>query len=196
MKIFINPGHCPGIDSGAVGNGLKECDVALKIGKRVEKYLKAAGFDVKLLQADTPTETFNEICDPANDWNADFFISIHCNSFASSSANGTESFCFSRGGTAEKLATAIHKRILKHIPELTDRGIKTANYAVLRKTKMPAVLVETAFISNAHDAKLLVEKEDEFARAIACGVTDYLQGGNPIPDVIDSPTCPTCGKKL
>ena len=64
-------------------------------------------------------------------------------------------------------------------------------------TDCPAILIETAFIDNAHDNKILVEREEDFAKAIACGVTDFLQ--KPNPDVIDKPTeniCPTCGKKL
>lgn len=59
-------------------------------------------------------------------------------------------------------------------------------------TDCPAILVETAFIDNAHDNKILVEREDDFARAIAVGVTDFLQ--KPLPDVVDK--CPTCGRAV
>ena len=65
MKIFINPGH-GGNDCGAVGNGLKERDVALKIGKHIETYLQAVGYDVKLFRYDG----LQGICDAANDFNA------------------------------------------------------------------------------------------------------------------------------
>ena len=74
---------------------------------------------------------------------------------------------------------------------------------------MPAVLVETAFISNTDDAKLLVDREDDFARAIARGITDFVADENPLPDVVDVPkkncdqlsehfhasefVCPCCG---
>ena len=189
MKIFINPGHgMP--DPGACGNGLRECDIVFRIGERVEKYLRAVGIEKKLLQTDSPTRTLNEICDPANDWGADYFISIHCNSF-NTYAHGTETFCYSYNSVAEKLANAIQERIIKTIPELTDRGVRTADFAVLRKTNMPAVLVETAFIDNPSDAKILVEHEDDFARAISCGVTDFLS--LPKPDLM---TCPTCGQAI
>ena len=65
--------------------------------------------------------------------------------------------------------------------------MKTANYYVLKNTDAPAVLIETAFIDNADDAKLLVEREDDFARAIVRSVTDYFSNEKPLPDVIDTP---------
>ena len=71
MKIFINPGHDPQLDPGACGNGLREADVVLNIGKRVESYLRAVGYDVKLFQYDG----LGEICFDANSWKADLFIS-------------------------------------------------------------------------------------------------------------------------
>ena len=55
-----------------------------------------------------------------------------------------------------------------------DRGVKEAGFYVLKHTKCPAVLVECAFIDNVHDEALLIEREDDFARAIARGVTDYI----------------------
>ena len=73
-KIMVNPGH-DGNDPGACGNGLREADVALNIGKRVEGYLRAVGYDVKLFQFDG----LQEICDAANAWHADLFVSIHQN---------------------------------------------------------------------------------------------------------------------
>lgn len=68
---------------------------------------------------------------------------------------------------------------------LVDRGIKTANFVVLTNTVMPAVLVETAFIDSANDAALLRDKQDDFARAIARGVSDFYAVDRPPPDVID-----------
>ena len=187
MKIFINPGHEPKLDAGACGNGLREADVTLRIGRRVENYLRAVGYDVKLFQFDG----LDEICDAANYWNADLFISIHCNA-ANGSAQGTETF--TSGGTKSlRLADCIQNQLISSLP-VVNRGVKTANYYVLNHTDAPAVLIETAFIDNPSDAKLLLEREDDFARAIARGVTDYFQCEKPLPDVIDSPRCPTCGR--
>lgn len=71
-KIFINPGH-GGNDSGAVGFGLREADVALNIGKLVDRYLRAVGFDTLLFQYDG----LQTICNEANNYKPDFFVSIH-----------------------------------------------------------------------------------------------------------------------
>ena len=192
MKIFINPGH-GGTDPGACGNDLKERDVVLKIGKRVEGYLRAVGYDVKLFQYDG----LGEICTAANDYRADLFVSIHCNA-ANGKARGTETYCFYGSSNGRELANAIQRQLVDSIDTL-DRGVKEAGFAVLSGTNMPAALVETAFIDNAQDARLLVEHEDDFAKAIARGITDYLADDKPLPDVIDTPTektCPYCGQNI
>ena len=177
MKIFVNPGH-GGSDPGACGNGLREADVVLKIGKRVADYLRAVGYDVKLEQIDG----LGAICDACNDWHADLFVSIHCNA-ANGYAQGTETYHFYGSSSGRKLATAIHNQIVKSIP-LVNRGVKQAGFFVLAQTDCPAALVETAFIDNAADARLLADKEDDFARAIARGITDFV-ANNPLPDVIN-----------
>lgn len=175
MKIFINPGHCIGVDSGAVGNGLIEAEVALNIGRLVEKYLQAVGFTTKLFQYDPP----RTVASDANNWGADFFVSIHCNAAANASANGTETFYWN-AGEGKKLAAKIHSQIVNSLP-VANRNIKTANFTVLGATNMPAVLVETAFVTNPYDAKILANCQDEFARAIARGVTDYTSTSEPLP---------------
>lgn len=180
MKIFINPGH-GGADCGAVGNGLKERDVVLNIGRRVENYLRAVGYDVKLFQYDG----LAEICADANAFGADLFVSIHCNA-ATGKAQGAETYHYYGSNDSRRLAVLIQRQIVNSIA-VFNRGVKEAGFAVLNGTNMPAVLVETAFIDNAADAKLLVEHEDDFARAIARGVTDYFATDKALPDVIDTP---------
>ena len=186
MKIFINPGH-GGNDPGACGNGLQEAVVALNIGKRVEHYLRAVGYDVKLFQYDG----LQEICDDANNFNADLFVSIHCNAGGGS---GTETFHYEFSTVGKRLASCIQRQIISSLGT-KDRSLKTKliingvayDPYVCAHTDAPAVLVETAFIDNPNDAKLLREREDDFARAIARGVTDYFADEKPLPDVIDTP---------
>ena len=183
-RIMINPGH-GGNDPGACGNGLREADVALNIGKLVDKYLKAVGYDTKLFQFDG----LQEICDAANDFNADLFVSIHCNA---GGGTGTETYYFQGSAYGEALAAYIQKQIVTSLP-VVNRGLKTKIYSngrpydvyVLKYTDMPAVLVETAFIDNANDARLLRDRQDDFARAIARGISDFY--AFPNPDVIDTP---------
>ena len=181
-KIFINPGHCVGVDPGACGNGLKEAEVVLKVGRRVQDYLQAVGLVTKVFQYDG----LGEISYDANQWGADLFLSIHCNA-ATGSASGTETFYCEGSEKGKKFASAVQNQIVKSLGTV-DRGIKTNRLYVTSNTNAPAILVELAFIDNSSDAKLLAEQEDEFARAIARGVTDYLQGDKPLPDIIDKTT--------
>lgn len=178
MKIMINPGH-GGDDPGACGCGLREVDVALNIGRRVENYLRAVGYDVKLFQFDG----LQEICDDCNAWGADLFVSIHCNA---GGGTGTETFYFEYSTAGKRLADCIQKQVVNSLGTV-DRGLKTKisggyDVYVTKYTDCPAVLVETAFIDNYHDAKLLIDREDDFARAIARGVTDFT-AKFPLPDV-------------
>ena len=166
MKIFINPGHCVGEDSGAYGFGLAEADVALNIAEKVADYLKVVDCEVKIFQYDG----LAEIVDVANYWNADIFVSVHCNA-ADGHAKGTETFYFSDEGA--QLADCIQNQIVSKLGTV-DRGIKAANFYVIKHTNCPAVLVETAFIDNVDDNALLADNQDYFARAIACGISDYL----------------------
>ena len=180
MKIFINPGH-GGSDCGACGNGLMERDVVLSIGKRVETYLRAVGYNVKLFQYDG----LQAICDDANAFKADLFVSIHCNA-ANSYAKGAETYWSGFSQSSKRLAEKIQAQLVGSLP-LVNRGVKSANFFVLKNTDMPAVLVETAFIDNIDDAKLLRNREDTFARAIACGITDFYANDKPMPDAVDTP---------
>ena len=177
-KIFLNPGHCIGIDSGAVNpvNGVTEAEICNLIAKKVTMYLDRAGCEVKFLQSNNLCGEYPahpNIVATANELGADIFISLHCNAF-NEKANGTECLVFAKGSYAEDLANAIQNQIISSLGTV-DRGVKERpDLAVLKGTKMPAVLVEMAFIDNADDCHKLIYHPDDFARAIARGVTDYL----------------------
>jgi N-acetylmuramoyl-L-alanine amidase len=177
MKVFLNPGHAPGIDSGAVNSnlGLQECDIALNVGTLVKGYLEAIGCTVEILQSDNLNGESSEypcVCETANSCKADIFVSLHCNA-ANQSAQGTEVEVYRHGDASEILAGAIQAQIVGSLGTI-DRGIKDRpNLSVLRNTDMPAVLVEMAFIDQDDDAVLLRDRADDFARAIARGITDY-----------------------
>jgi len=182
MKIFINPGHAPNgkPDPGAVNNntGLRECDVALSIGKKAAAYLDFIGYEIRILQSDS----LSEIVTASNNWDADLFISIHCNSVGDASVQGTEIWYNDGSCNGKKLAAYLLNQMIGSI-KLVNRGVKNAvpgknGLYVLKYTDCPAVLVEAAFISNAEDERLLADPEmqDNFARAIARGITDYIGG--------------------
>ena len=175
MKVFLNPGHAPegNPDPGACGYGLRECDVAKNVADLVAGYLTAAGVEVvDNLQSDS----LREVVSASNRADADVFISIHCNA-CNGMANGTEVWHFYGSSAGEILAGCIQNQIVDALGT-TDRGVKAAKPGVnglyvLSNTDAVAVLVELAFIDHAGDAQLLREQQDEFARAIARGVTDY-----------------------
>lgn len=176
MKVFINPGHAPNgnPDPGAVNqySGLKEAIVVKHVGDLVAKYLIAAGVDTTVCQDDSLATIVNT----SNSMGADVFVSIHCNS-GPASAEGTETFYYYSSDNGAKLAQCIQSQIVDSL-DTCDRGIKPAQPGVnglyvLSKTTMTAVLVELAFISNWEDCILLEENQDDFARAIARGITDY-----------------------
>lgn len=170
MLVFINPGHDIDYDPGAVNQEmcLEEATVALEVGQLVSKYLEDVGYDTIVYQYDS----LAAICDEANECEADIFVSIHCNAAESQQANGTETFVYKRGGHSEVLANCIQEQLIDTL-NTTDRGVKEANFYVVKNTEMPAVLVELAFITNEQDAVLLRDRQDDIARAIARGVTDY-----------------------
>lgn len=180
-KAFINPGHCIGIDPGAVGpNGVEEAVVVNNVGNKVKTYLEAAGVEVEILQDDS----LENICSAANASDADVFISLHCNASDNPQANGTEIFT-SRGETsADYLATCLMRQFSNTFPDIDVRSDysdgdvdKEAGFYVLNNTNMPAVLFEIAFISNPWEEAFLSSElnQDEIAKAIARGITDYLQ---------------------
>lgn len=174
LRIFINPGHDMDLDPGACANGIREVDIALAIGEKVKKTMEVIGYPCQLIQSDNlngETEGKPNVCATANNSGADIFVSIHCNSAAN--AKGTETLVYSsNGGKANILAKCIQTQIVNSL-NMVDRGIKERpDLCVLRETSMPAVLVETAFISNEEDAYKLMYRIEEFANAISRGITD------------------------
>lgn len=177
MKVFLNPGHSPDgrPDAGASNKitGLRECDVALSVGRLAAHYLNAAGIETELLQ----DNSLAKVCQRANASQADAFISIHCNGAENAMAKGTEVWACVGSYRGSMLADCIQRQIVEAL-HMTNRGVKIATPGinglyVLTNTDMPAVLVELGFISNEWDEQKLSRKQDDFARAIARGVTDY-----------------------
>ena len=175
MRVFLNPGHAPdgNPDPGACGYGLRECDVAKNVADLAAGYLSAAGVEVV---GSSQSDSLHEVVSASNCADVDVFISIHCNA-CNGSANGTEVWHFYGSGAGKTLASCIQNQIVTSLGT-TDRGTKGAKPGVnglyvLSNTDAVAVLVELAFIDHAGDAELLNSQQDEFARAIARGVTDY-----------------------
>ncbi|WP_195576271.1 N-acetylmuramoyl-L-alanine amidase [Paenibacillus sp. 1001270B_150601_E10] len=156
--VMWDPGH-GGTDSGAVGNGLQEKDIVLRIALEASRRLMAEYEGVTSLLTRS-TDVFIELqarTDMANKANADLFISIHCNS--GGGAGGFESYTYigTSNKTTADLQQAVHSEIITRLKPFAvqDRGQKKANFHVLRETSMPALLTENLFVDVASDAAKL-----------------------------------------
>lgn len=172
-KVFLDAGH-GGKDPGALGNGLKEKDITLPVTLKVGNILKEHGVTVGYSRT---TDVFLELSDrakKANSFGADIFVSIHCNAFNKSTAKGVETYSYPNSTKGAKLAKLIQDSVISEKLYTVNRGTKTANFAVLRETNMPAALIELAFITNSQDAEILKNRQDELAVAVAKGILYYL----------------------
>ncbi len=182
MKIFIDAGHnYSGADTGAAGNGLREQDVTYFVSSYLAKYLSDVGIEVKCSRnklSDNVAATLNRSIDyrymQANEFKADYFISLHCDASTDKNARGAHICVFDKNSTAAKLANAI-------LPHLIDIGLdgrsekisERKNLGVLKHTNMPAILIEMGFITNADNAKLMKTPET-LAKAIFEGVCEFM----------------------
>lgn len=175
--IVIDPGH-GGRDPGAVGpTGLTEKEVALDISLRLRDLLREnTGATVYLTRETDRYLTLSSRASIARQRNADIFISVHNNAFTSPSARGIETYTHSSAGPASRsLGWYVQRRMVEMLG-LVDRGLKTANFAVLRGTlNMKSILVEIGFISNPREEALLRDPSfrQRSAEAIYLGILDY-----------------------
>lgn len=146
-KWVLDAGH-GGNDPGAVGkHGRREADIVLEAVYETMRLLERNGEDVLLTRASDISLEPRERVYIANNWNADYFVSFHMNSFVDNSVSGTELVIFQKGNKSEELARFLKDELLANLKS-NNRGIKEASYTVLRETKMPAIIVEAEFISN------------------------------------------------
>ena len=187
MRIVIDSGHSGSPDPGAVNarTGLRESDIALVVSRLVATQLLEGGHEVKLTRTEweqAETDDLEYRTSLANDWGADVFVSIHCNSAANPAAKGYEIWTSPGETQGDELATCIYKQIAAEFPDRAGRTDysdgdpdKESRFYVLVHTDAPACLVEMAFISNDEEAALLSDSawQERYAGAIARGVADY-----------------------
>jgi len=179
--VILDPGHSPkndsGQDPGAVGNGIHEADITADVCSRIAAKLPLYGIDNVIIQPDE--ETLGRVVAEANSHpEASFFLSVHVNSAVNADATGFESFTYPGSQKADNLRFYVHTEVANFYRQygFMDRGKKTANFAVLRDTSMPAMLFENLFISNQFDAVKLKDVAflDGLAAAYAKGIARAL----------------------
>ncbi|MDB9466335.1 N-acetylmuramoyl-L-alanine amidase [Dolichospermum circinale] len=175
ILVVIDPGH-GGKDSGAPGlGGLLEKDVVLPISTKLARILEQNGVQVVLTRdADFFVELQGRV-DIAKRVNATVFVSIHANSVDNRpEVNGLEVYYYDSG---YGLAETVRQTILQNISTLNNRGTRKARFYVLRKNSMPAILVETGYMTGREDNPRLgsSDYQSRMAEGIARGVLNYLK---------------------
>ena len=175
MKIAIDPGHSGPYEPGACADGATEAAVVMDIADRLGRALQANGDEVMLTRVgDIDDAGLIWRAEIANLWGADLFLSLHANSFTDPAAHGTEVWHFPDSRSGIRLARAVQRQIVRKL-HTADRGVRPGTFTVLSATDCPAVLVETAFLSNPVDRVLLTSPAFQglFAAAIAAGIQEY-----------------------
>lgn len=181
--IVIDPGH-GGSDAGAIGStGVREKDVALAVALKVRDLLEDQGDpvvmtrttdrDVHSAQASNGQELQARVNKAPRD--ASMFISIHCNAFSNPASNGMETYFYTGSSHGRRLAKLINEE-LERYGELFNRGVKSANFYVLKHSSAPATLLELGFVTNPEEEQLLADDEyqEQLARAIVTGINRYF----------------------
>ncbi|MEO1430632.1 MAG: N-acetylmuramoyl-L-alanine amidase [Cyanobacteria bacterium J06633_8] len=175
LVVMIDPGH-GGKDPGAIGiSGLREKDVILPISKKVAEILRKNGVNAVLTRNSDFFVSLKGRVNMAERRDADLFVSIHANSMGLSrpDINGLEVYYYNSG---KRLADTVRKGITRKV-RIRDRGIRRARFYVLRKTSMPAILVETGYVTGREDAAKLKQTwfRNQMAEGIADGILRYLK---------------------
>lgn len=184
IKIFIDQGHNPAgnINAGSVANGLYEGDINFQVGLYLANLLNNDGrFEARLSRPTPETvlgtsnaTSLQERVQMANSWPADYFISIHGNINPNPAINGTEVYLFQYGTQANWLAQHIMDGITQTVGT-RNNGIRlNPTLYVLRRTQMPSILVELAYLSNPSDAQKLRDNPWGFAYGMYLGILRYF----------------------
>lgn len=184
IRIFIDQGHNPtgNPNTGAEGNGLIEQDVNFAVGTHLAQLLNDDPRFIARLSRPTPetslgtsnSASLQTRVNMANSWPADYFISIHCNSNPNPAINGTEVYVYRENTQSFWLAQHVLNSIVAQVGT-RDNGVRVnSSLYVLRRTKMPAILVELAYLSNPADAEKLRNEPVSFAEGIYYGILTYF----------------------
>lgn len=170
--IVVDAGH-GGSDPGAQSRYANEKDHTLDISRKLRVYLQARGANVLMTRDADYKPSLQSRADFANSRRADLFVSVHINASVNKNVTGTQTFYYT--GISQSFAREVQKELAKATGR-PNRGIKKERFYVVRKTWMPSILTESAFISNPTEELLLRDPayRDRIARGIAQGVSNYV----------------------
>lgn len=176
-KIVIDAGH-GGANPGAVYQGRRESDDALKIATALGRILEENGYDVIFTRTTDTTQSVGQKAAIANEENADLFVSIHRNAGEyPGQYSGVQTLIYDDSGMKKEMAEQIDANLVKL--GFRDAGVSIRpNLVVLNSTEMPALLVEVGFIDSEADNALLDSRFQAVVQAIADGIMDTLNQNN------------------
>jgi len=164
IKLCFDYGH-GGEDSGALFNGRKESNDVLRIGRAIASDIRRYGITVDETRTSDVTVSLKDRSDFENRGTYDYFISFHRNAYLPEKAKGVETYTYLNPGAKSRgLAERIQTSLV--VIGFIDRGVKVANFHVLRETKASAVLVEIGFIDNSNDNNVFDSKKSEIIKAL------------------------------
>lgn len=190
-KVVIDVGH-GGFDPGKVGiDGTREKDVNLQIGQKLEKYLLANDISVIMTRREdvslgdgtkgnTKVQDMKKRVSVIENEAPDLAVSIHQNSYPEEEIKGAQVFYHSSSSAGKKLAEQVQKELINRVDNENRRQAKgNTNYYLLKKTRVPLVIVECGFLSNAKEAEMLCDDsyQERLAYAICMGILKYLAAG-------------------
>lgn len=165
IRICFDYGH-GGRDPGAIYKGRKESMDNLVLGMKVAENLRRFGVVVDEIRTTDTSKSLNERCIFANNGKYDYFISFHRNAYRPEEGSGAETYVHINGSSrAMLLAKEIQKALVAC--GFRNRGVKRADFQVLRRTKMPAVLIEIGFMDNSKDNAIFDSKREEIIHELA-----------------------------
>lgn len=169
--VVIDAGH-GGRDLGAADSYVYEKHINLDVSRRLERALKDAGFKTVMIRSTDEFVALSERSSKANRFRNAVFVSVHFNSSYKTTAVGIETYY--RSSNSEKFARLVHDELIKNIGA-TDRGVKTANFSVLRNTKHPSILVEGGFVSHKNERTYMMDPQyrQVVADSIARGIIQF-----------------------
>ncbi|RYG68027.1 hypothetical protein EON80_12485 [bacterium] len=172
MNIVVDAGH-GGHDPGARGKSSIEKDHTLDIARRLRAHLQARGANVLMSRDGDYFISLQGRVDFANQRRADLFISVHINSSVNKGSTGTQTFYYT--AISQSLAREVHKELSKATGR-PNRGIAQARFYVIRHTRMPSILTESAFVSNPAEEALLKNPQyrERIGKGIAQGIANYV----------------------
>lgn len=177
VTVMVDPGH-GGDDPGtsSLDGKVYEKDITWDISLKVQAFLQEAGVDTVLSRAEDEFINKHDRAYIANEQDVDLFVSIHCNYLENDTkTSGVETYYVEGAEDGEALANLVHKQVLS-ITEAADMYVRTNDFVVIKDTNMPAILIETGYLSSPKDVELLCTDnyKSKMAYGIAAGIIEYI----------------------